>query len=279
MTAYRHVALIGVGLLGGSIGSALRRGQLAERVVGYGRKRETLALAVQQGVCDQATTDFEAAVRGADLAIVCTPVQTVAKLALAAEPLLAEGGFITDVGSVKASIVAEVEANGGRRFVGSHPMAGSEKTGVEHSRADLFAGALSFVTPALASDPALVQRTVEFWSRLGCRVKQVSPEAHDVCVAATSHVPHLIASALAASTPDDVLDCVAGGWKDSTRVAAGDVEMWRQIVCENRAAAVAGLDRFLAAADTMRRSLAAGDDDVWVRILEEGKRRRDAVGS
>jgi prephenate dehydrogenase len=279
MTAYRHVALIGVGLLGGSIGSALRRGGLAERVVGYARKRETLALAVQQGACDQATTDFDAAVRGADVVVVCTPVQTVAKLALAAEGLLAERGFVTDVGSVKASIVAEVEANGGRRFVGSHPMAGSEKTGVEHSRPDLFANALTFVTPTSASDPALVQKTAEFWSRLGCRVKQMSPEAHDVCVAATSHVPHLVASLLAASTPEDVLDCVAGGWKDSTRVAAGDIEMWRQIVCENRAAAVAGLDRFLAAADTMRRSLASGDDDVWIRILEEGKRRRDAVGS
>jgi prephenate dehydrogenase len=278
------LTIIGVGLIGGSLGLAVRKHKVAHRVIGVGRNRHKLDKALDLGALDECTTDIYRGVREADLVVVCTPVESiigfVQQAALNARPKT----LITDAGSTKELIVKQVEADLKKHkspvdFVGSHPMAGSEKNGAEHSRADLFEGRAVIVTPGKRSSPDAVERIHDFWRAVGANVLQMSPAEHDRAVAAISHVPHVVASALAAATPEESLPLAAGGWFDTTRIAAADVELWRQILAQNRGHVLKALAQFEKVLSGLRAALESENDAKLLKILQAGKNIRDAVGS
>jgi prephenate dehydrogenase len=283
MPNYPKVTVIGVGLIGGSIGLALKERGLADEVVGVGRRQESLDRALQRGAISSATTELPAGVENASAVIVATPVASVVGdvgRALEAAPPHA---WVTDVGSTKASICASIadHANAGAaaNFVGSHPLAGDHRSGPEHARGDLFEGKVVVITPTLATPASIVEQAEGFWESLGARVVRLAPEEHDQALATTSHLPHLVASALASTTPTKWLPLAASGWADTTRVAAADPELWAQIFAQNTPDVVAALDRLIEKLQTARAGLLAEDRSPIKEILEHAKRTRDALGN
>lgn len=285
MPYWDRVAIVGVGLIGGSIGLALRERNLARHVVGIGRRMETLRRAENRGAITEATTDLAGGVAQAGLVILGTPVQTVVEQVKQVAEAAKSGTIVTDVGSTKQSIV-----DGADRvlagplglwtsFVGSHPLAGSERTGVEFARADLLEGRTVVVTPSEASKSEAVEAVEGLWQSLGAKIVRMTPAEHDQAVAATSHVPHIVAAALAAATKHEYLPLTASGWADTTRVAAGDVELWRQILSENRPHVLVQLREFETLIAAYAAALERGDEAQLVHLLQQGKRQRDAVGS
>lgn len=281
MAAWNSIAIVGVGLIGGSIGLAARERGVARRVIGIGRDADRLAVARRRDAASDVTTDLAFGVAEAELTIVCTPVGRIAEDVRRVTAHCPPGALVTDAGSTKATIVRAVGESlpRGVSFVGSHPMAGSEKTGVESARADLFEGRVVVVTPTASTPASVFERIVDFWRSLGARVERLSPEEHDSEVAAISHLPHLVAAALAAATPRAALRLAAGGWEDTTRVAAGDVELWRQILTENREPLLRSLDPFVDWVARFRSALETGNDRELATLLRAGKELRDALGN
>jgi prephenate dehydrogenase len=276
---WRKVTVIGVGLLGGSLGLALRKRGLAGEVHGYVRREMSLAQCLEAGAVDHATLDLSEAVSGADLIVFCTPLAQMAELARAAAPHINDGALVTDVGSVKTELIQQLEPlflRHNAHFIGSHPMAGSEKIGVGAARADLFMNAACVVTPTAASHGDKVEETEALWREVGGRVMRLSPELHDKLVAGTSHLPHVLAATLAAyvlgdGTPEHAKLC-ATGFKDSTRIAAGSPEMWRDIVVMNRANLRVTLDQFVSKLQEFRAIL---DKDEAVFVEEFFRRAKE----
>lgn len=279
------VALVGVGLIGGSIGLALRNRGLAQRVVGIGRRASSLRKARECGAVTATTTSLQRGVAEAQLVVVCTPVELIVDQVMRVAEYCPRDTLVTDVGSTKAEIVESLDKHHCElkeravRFVGSHPMAGSEKQGPQHAREDLLQGRLVVVTPSRKNQATDVRAIESFWRSLGAKVLRKSPSAHDQAVAAISHLPHLVASALSAATPQAALPLAATGWQDSTRVAAGDVELWRQILVNNRDHVLKSFGKFEKVLSSFRKALENGDEDLLIRLLREGKQHRDAVGN
>jgi prephenate dehydrogenase len=279
MPRFNTVAILGVGLIGGSIGLGLRRRGLAGRVIGVGRREESLRVARERGAVNETSLDVAAGVAEADLVIVCTPVGRIVDDVRSVAANCRAGALITDVGSTKAEIVAGV-AGGlppGVAFIGSHPLAGSERSGPAAAEADLLVGRVVVVTPDAAARADDLTSLTDFWLSLGARVVRMSAVEHDQALAATSHLPHLVAAALALATPADILDLTASGWADTTRVASGDPELWRQIFASNRAALLTALVRFDETIAALRAALEGQDNDTLRQILTAAKERRDAV--
>jgi prephenate dehydrogenase len=280
MHTWDSVAIVGVGLIGGSVGLALRARGLARRVVGVGRRAASLRTARKMGAVTRTSLAVERGVSGANLVVVCTSVGQIVDHVRRAAGHCGAGALITDVGSTKAEIVGRLNGSLGRgvRFVGSHPLAGSEKSGPAQARADLFVGRIVVVTPGGATREEDIRETQALWTALGAKVVVMSAEEHDRILAATSHLPHLVASAVAHATPADCLPLVAGGWLDTTRVAAGDAELWTEIFRDNRRhvrAALARLEKSLAA---LKGALKQEDWPRLAQVLAEAKRNRDAAG-
>jgi prephenate dehydrogenase len=286
MAEFDTVTIVGVGLIGGSIGLAVRERKLAAQVIGVGRDDEKLDRAKRLGVIDAGTTNIAHGVEGAQLVVVATPVDTVADFVSQAAGHCANRALVTDAGSTKASIVERVEQllidrRDGPRFVGSHPLAGDHRTGVEFARSDLFEGRKAIVTPSEKTHRAAVVEIGGFWQSLGADVVVMGPAEHDEALAATSHLPHLIASALALSTPKDLLPLAASGWRDTTRIAGGDPHLWRAIFAANREEVLAALKRFDCWTAEFRELLTLGQDDRLERLLERAqwmKANRDTLG-
>lgn len=280
----RTAAILGLGLLGGSLGMALRRRGLASEVRGYARRAETVREAIAAGAVDRAGTGLDEALEGADLVVVCTPVSQMGPLLGRATNRLAPGAVVTDVGSVKAAVVEVLEPlvrEAGGRFVGSHPMAGSERTGVGAAREDLFSGAMAVVTPTPGSDGAAVDSVCGLWEAVGSRVLRMTPARHDELVARSSHLPHFVAAALAGHVlapefGEDQGRLCATGFRDTTRVASGSPEMWRDIALGNAGALLAALDGLGAELDAVRAMVKAGDGPALEAWLRNAKARRDA---
>ncbi|WP_425617335.1 prephenate dehydrogenase [Anatilimnocola sp. NA78] len=285
MKRWEQAAIVGVGLIGGSIGLALRRAGLAKQIIGVGRSAASLQKAISRGAIDQLVLESAGELPEVDLVIVCTPIDLVAKHVAWWANSAAEGALLTDAGSTKANIVAEVDGqlhlHNPRqvRFIGSHPLAGSEKTGVEHARESLLDGRIVVITPSEHTAPSAVDEVQLLWKSLGAGVVTMEPAAHDAAVASTSHLPHLISSLLAAVTPPDLLKLTAGGWLDTTRVAAGDVSLWQQILLDNREPVLAALSRFETDLALWRRALEQRDAVALQSLLQQGKTIRDAVGN
>jgi prephenate dehydrogenase len=286
MAEYDTVAIIGVGLIGGSIGLALRERRLAQNVIGVGRRQQSLDIARKVGAIDNGVTNLANAVAQAQLIIVATPVDTIAERVVQVSAACPAGSLITDAGSTKAELVAAVDAGlagrrGGPRFVGSHPIAGDHRTGPAHARGDLFEGRTVVITPTEHTRPAAVTEVSGFWESLGANVKSMTPAEHDRALAITSHLPHAAAVALAAATPTELLGLTAGGWNDTTRVAGGDPALWQAIFAANREFVLEALDMMQQTFTSLRESLEQGDNESLLLILEAAarrKRERDALG-
>lgn len=275
------LTIVGVGLIGGSIGLAAKRRGLAVRVLGVGRQQSSLDRALAVGAIDMGTLDLADATRQADIAVFCTPVDQIVEQVLASAPGCRPGTLLTDAGSTKAAIVHGLESRmpAGVAFVGSHPLAGSEKGGPEHAVADLFQDRLTIITRTSHTDPQALERTCAFWRALGTRVRIMDPEEHDRSLALTSHLPHLIAAALAGILPPELRELTASGFRDATRLAAGDPAIWNGIFLQNRLAMLDAIRRFQDRLAVFQLALNAGDRTTLNTLLTEAKRIRDALGS
>jgi prephenate dehydrogenase len=287
MKKFDCVAIAGVGLIGGSVGLALRARGLARSVVGFGSRPATLATAHERGAISEIGADLASAVSHAELVVVCAPVAEIVEQVRQVARHCRPGTLITDAGSTKVDIVKQLEQAAlddsawGRevRFVGSHPLAGNEKKGPKHADGELFSGRLVVVTPTAATRPTDVRTIAEFWRALGATVLEMPAGEHDRALAATSHLPHLIAAGIAGSTPEEFIALTASGWQDTTRIAGGDPALWRQIMLANRDNLLEALDRFAQHLTEWRAALVAGDGAELERLLTEAKRIRDRAGS
>jgi prephenate dehydrogenase len=278
-----RLTIVGIGLLGGSVAKAVRARGAAREVIGVARNADRARAAVDDGTLDRVTEDLAEGVRGADLVVLAAPVRTIEDLLERMWSALPEDAIVTDVGSSKAAIVARAEAlaaNTPRTFLGSHPMAGSEKSGYAVARADLFQGAVVVVTPTDASEPRAVKAVTGFWELLGARVVTLEPDAHDAAVAAISHLPHLVACALVDAVSREwphALGVAARGFKDTTRIAAGDPTMWQEIFLANAAPLREALSSFRRALDELERQIAAGDAALVEATLARIKDAREKL--
>ena len=284
---FRKISIIGVGLLGGSIGLAVRQRRLVGEVAGFVRRQTSLQDCEQAGAVDYATTDLLAAVSKADLVILCTPLAQMRALVQQFLPALERGAIVTDVGSVKAGVVRELEplvARSGGFFVGSHPMAGSEKTGVLAARPELYQGTVCVITPTKKSHASSVRRLEQFWKMLGARTLRLAPAQHDLLVSRTSHLPHVAAAALAGLVldprhPKSQTDLCASGFRDTTRIASGSPEMWRDIVMANHRNLSRSVDKLVAELKKFQTALQNGNVKAVECFLNQAKVRRDRWSS
>lgn len=276
---FSRVAIVGVGLIGGSLGMAVREGRLAESVVGIGRSAERLEDARRLGAIDEAATDWASGVTDADLIVLATPIEQVLSDIRRLSPFLAPGAIVTDVGSTKGEIArAGDEHLPPGAFVPGHPMAGSERAGVENAAPDLFVGATWAFTPTEKTDVGALERVCALAEATGARVLTLSPEEHDRAVAVTSHLPHVLAYALmalarerAAERPDSPLfDLAAGSFASATRVAASSPELWREIAMTNRRALADALRAYRRELDAALAALESGDGDSLLTLFRRG---------
>lgn len=272
---FGKVAIKGVGLIGGSIGMALRARGLSSRVVGLGRAESRLRRAVELGAIDAYTTDPASAYCEADCVVICTPVGSIVADVLECFKYSRAETTVTDAGSVKGTIVAGVLGSAGRdaeRFVGAHPIAGSERGGVEFSRRDLFENRVCVLTP---TDPVCndsLQRARGFWRGLGCSIVETTPERHDELLASGSHLPHVVAAALAASIPIEAIPLTAGAFRDGTRVAAASAELWTGIFQANREPLLRAIARYQTELTSFVRALESNQEveikNWWLRAQQ-----------
>jgi prephenate dehydrogenase len=275
------LTIVGVGLIGGSIGLAAKSRGVAKRVIGVGRDPANLAKARELHAIDEACHNLADSVRDADLAIFCTPVDRIAGQIIEASVHGKPGAIFTDAGSTKQIIVREVEAklHGGTHFIGGHPLAGSEKRGAEHAHKNLFVARCTVLTPTPATSDVALATVRAFWQALGCRVKVLSPEQHDAALAMTSHLPHLLASALAGVLPNEWRDLTATGFRDTTRIAGADAEVWTPILQHNGPALLTALAQLEDRLSAFRRAITNQDAAQIDQLLTQGKKVRDALGS
>ena len=274
-----QLTILAPGLLGASVAQAARRAGAARRIVVWARRPEVRLELATLPWCDAAPTTPEEAAQGASLVVICAPVDQIVPLAGRIRDHLPAGAIVTDVGSVKGDLCRHARAacsrpDGGVTFVGSHPMAGSEKVGHEHGRADLFQHRACFVTPLEDTPPATVEAVVRFWHELGAVPVTLSPDAHDEIVAHVSHLPHLLAVTLChllAGRPADWRNLAGPGLQDTTRVAAGDPRLWQGILEANRDEVLRALRSCQAELDMLHATLANGDSSGLLAFLQRGR--------
>ena len=280
---FQKISIIGVGLLGGSIGLAVRQRRLAGEVAGFVRRKSSLKDCEKAGAVDYATTDLLATVSNADLVILCTPLAQMRSLAQQFLPALKRGAIVTDVGSVKADVVRELESiikKSGAHFIGSHPMAGAEKTGVLAARKNLFENAVCVLTPTKKSNAAAVRKLEQFWKSIGSRVLKLDAVQHDLLVSRSSHLPHVVAATLAGlvlnpTHPKTQAALCATGFRDTTRIASGSPEMWRDIALANRKHLARSVDAFAVELKKFQTALKSGDAKAVENFFTTAKQRRD----
>lgn len=272
----RNIAIVGVGLLGGSVGLALRRAGFAGRLIGVGRTQATLDRAIGLGCIDEAA-DLQHAADRSDLLLLAAPVGAIVGLVHQLAAVAPPHALVTDVGSTKATIVGEAERvlpNPGR-FVGAHPMAGGERAGPDHASADLFRGKPVAVTPTDRTDPEALERVEGFWRMMGMAVHRFAPAAHDRAVARLSHLPHALSVVLmdqAHRSPG--LELASTGLADMTRVAAGDPELWADIFLDNAPAVLDACEEFQRLLDGLGAAIRAGDRERLVEALASARAAR-----
>lgn len=276
------IAIVGVGLIGGSLGMAARRKGIARRVIGIGRSEQRLMRAKILGAIDEYSLDMAHGAAEADLVILCTPVALVVPTLEIMAPSLKDGAVVTDAGSTKREIVEQAEKAmpEGTTFVGGHPMAGSEQTGVDAARADLFMGATYVLAPGKDTDFRALGKMSEFAGALGARVEVLSPTQHDEAVAVISHLPHAIASALMQLAEESqrhtgkTFQLAAGSFKDLTRIADSSPELWRDICMTNADSLSAAITSFQEMLDTLKSALQARDEAAIERFFEQAQQIR-----
>ncbi len=279
-----RIVIAGVGLIGGSIGLALKRARFHGKIIGLGRRWSSLKNAIDAGAVDLATMDYEEALSDADLLVICTPVDVMPSIVERAVKYIPEGSVLTDVGGTKGQLVAEMEklVPDGIHFVGAHPMAGSHKTGVSAADATMFDGSVCILTPTESTNPGAVDLVSELWKRMGARVEIMSPQDHDFLIAAASHLPHAAACALVqvvAGVQNErgkAIDFTATGFADATRMAAGDPKTWQGIFLHNADMVSSMLERLEKELADIRKALDDRDEQKLMEKLERAKRIRDS---
>ncbi|MEZ7843962.1 MAG: prephenate dehydrogenase/arogenate dehydrogenase family protein [Opitutales bacterium] len=280
---FQQITILGPGLLGASLAMAVKERGLAARVVTWSRRPESRAKCLNQSWCDAVLDTPEQAVVGSDLVVICTPVQTIVPLLVQIRPALATDALITDVGSTKSLICREARSaleGHSATFLGAHPMAGSEQAGMEHAQSDLFEKAACMLTPLDQASSAAIVKLSAFWETLGMTVSIVSPEKHDEIVAHVSHLPHLLASTLCGylATQDDTWRTLAGGGlRDTTRVASGDPQLWKQILEQNSDEVLRAIEGFEQQLHHLKTALLNQNSLGIVAQLERGKTFRDQL--
>jgi cyclohexadieny/prephenate dehydrogenase len=283
---FRRVALIGIGLINGSLSLVMRRSGLAGEIVACARREETLARAQGLGLADRLTTLPQEAVAGADLVVIGTPVGAAGAVAEAMAPGLSPDAIVTDVGSTKAEVIRTVVPHlpERSRFVGGHPVAGTEHSGPEAAFATLFEGRHCILTPIEDTDPAAVRTVEGLWRAAGSHIEIMTPEHHDRVLAITSHLPHLIAFTIVGTVADleqhlqsEVLRYAAGGFTDFTRIAASDPIMWRDVFLNNREAVLEMLGRFTEDLAALQRSIRWGEGERLEELFTRTRAIRRGV--
>lgn len=285
-TPFRRMALLGIGLINGSLARAARERGLAESVVAHARTAATRDRVRELGIVDTVADTVEEAVRGADLAVIGTPVSAFAEVARAMGPHLAAGAIVTDVGSVKEAAVEAVAPHlpEGVAFVPGHPIAGTEHSGPDAGFAELFEGRWCVLTPPPGADPAAVDRVAGLWEAAGMQVDRMTSARHDRVLAITSHVPHLIAFSIVGTVTRleeqlqaEVMKYAAGGFRDFTRIAASDPVMWRDIFLANQDMVLDMLTRTIGDLNLLKRMIRDGDGDALAGLIARTRDIRRGV--
>jgi cyclohexadieny/prephenate dehydrogenase len=278
---FGHIAFLGFGLIGSSLARALRERGLVQRITAADCNPAVVDTALTLGLADRATTDLASAVEDADIVVICAPVGTYAEIGASIRPHLKPGGILTDVGSVKASVLRDLSPHvpSGTAFVPGHPIAGTEKSGPEHGFATLFDGRWAILTPPAGTDRAAVEAIASLWRAVGSEVVEMDPEHHDMVLAITSHLPHLIAYTIVGTAVDleatlksEVIKFSASGFRDFTRIAASDPTFWRDVFLNNRDAVLEMLQRFTEDLSQLQRAIRRGEGDF---LFERFERARD----
>lgn len=283
----KTVVIVGVGMIGGSLAAALKSRNVAERVIGVGRDPRRIESAREAGLIDEAVTDIRQVISCSDLVVFCTPVENLAADVQAAVADLcqtvADPGscnspklpLMTDVGSVKGSICSQLTAI--PQFIGSHPIAGSHRQGFEAANPNLFEDRLCILTPLPGSTADSVRRLEQFWQAIGMKTLQMSPEAHDEALAMTSHLPHVVASALAMTLSPENRHLTGSGFRDTTRIAAGDPDLWAGILLNNSQYVMRGIDDVIHRLSQVREALARNDVSEVRHQLAVGQESRKSL--
>jgi cyclohexadieny/prephenate dehydrogenase len=283
---FDRIALLGLGLIGSSLSHAVQRGKLANSISGFARSAETRTIALDIGIANTVHDSAAEAVADADLVILCTPVGTYAGLAKAIAPHLKAGAILTDVGSVKGAVVRDVAPHLplNVHFIPGHPIAGTEQSGPRSGFASLFDNRWCILTPPPHADLAAVAKLKAFWEALGSMVDEMTPEHHDLVLAITSHLPHLIAYNTVATAADleevtksEVIKYSAGGFRDFTRIAASDPTMWRDVFLNNREAVLEMLGRFSEDLSVLQRAIRWGDGETLFELFTRARDVRRSI--
>jgi cyclohexadieny/prephenate dehydrogenase len=286
MPIFERVALIGLGLIGSSLSHAMRRGGLAGTIVGAAQSEKTRDIALRLGLVSSVYATPAEAVRDADLVILCTPIGVYGAIAAAIAPALRPGAILTDVGSVKGAVVRDVAPHvpAGVHFIPGHPIAGTEHSGPESGFAELFDGRWCVLTPPEGADPAAVDKLAAFWRACGSHVEIMPADHHDMVLAITSHVPHLIAYNIVNTarhlervTDTEVIKFSAGGFRDFTRIAASDPVMWRDVFLNNKEAVLEMLGRFSEDLTALQRAIRYGEGEALHQMFIEARAVRRGV--
>jgi cyclohexadieny/prephenate dehydrogenase len=283
---FKKAALIGIGLIGSSLSHAMRRANLAGTIACSARTEATRAAARWLKLADEVCESAAEAVRGADLVILCTPVGTFSQLAAEIAPHLARGAILSDAGSVKTAVVRDVGPHlpDGVHFIPGHPIAGTEFSGPEAGFAELFDGRWTILTPLPGADEGAVEKLKTFWQACGSQVEIMTPEHHDLVLAVTSHVPHLIAYNIVGTVSDiervtekEVIKFSASGFRDFTRIAASDPTMWRDIFMNNKEAVLEILGRFTEDLASLQKAIRWGDGDTLFELFTRTRAIRRSI--
>ncbi len=283
---FDHVALIGLGLIGSSLSLAMRRAGIAGKITGHARSAQTREKALTMGLVDAVFDNAADAVRGADLIILCVPIGVYGAIAQDIAPVLKPGSIVTDVGSVKAAVIRDTAPHipTGVYFVPAHPIAGSERSGPEAGFTELFDGRWCILTPIPGTDEEALGKIRKFWENCGMSVDTMTPEHHDLVLAITSHLPHLIAynivgtaADLEAVTESEVIKFSAGGFRDSTRLAASDPTMWRDVFLNNKEAVLEMLARFSEDLTALQRAIRWGEGETLFNLFTRTRKIRTNI--
>lgn len=269
---FKKVTIIGPGLLGGSIGMALKKRKLAGEVAGFFRNKHKISAAVKLGAVDSGTDNLKKAVENSDLVILCTPVSDILAKLKYNKRLLKNSPLITDIGSTKHQIV---KAALGLNFIGSHPLAGSETSGINAAKADMFCGSTCIITPERGCNKKNLSKLLLFWKNLGAKTAVMSPKEHDRILSFTSHLPHVMAYSLINSIPRDMIKFSAGGLNDTTRIASSSPKLWTDILTTNKKDVARAIEKLQKNIKAIKLAISENNPGKLIKILESAQKKRN----
>jgi len=279
MTMFKKVAIIGVGLIGGSVGQAAKKRKIATKIVGICRRESSRRKALKFKAVDEATLNLKKGIEDADLVIIASPVGKISLLVKKAVKFMKKGAILTDVGSSKSVIVREADKASGKKinFVGSHPMAGSDKSGVWNASSNLFEGATLVLTKTKKTNKNAIKRLEKFWKKLGCKVIILSPEKHDAFASLASYLPHIVSFALSSSQTNNSIKLAAGSLKSTTRVASSDADLWKDIFLSARKPLLDSIGTFFRNLKSIEKTIRKNDEKKLKNILNKARKIRKKI--